>query len=521
MKSKVTNLQPAAQKAKVQIYASSNRQDARQTEVIPSQYRSRFSLGGLLVLGCLILGSISCQSGQQEADNKELKGQTTLVENAIPAPVFPISVSENHRYFRDSKGEPFFWLGDTGWLLLSKLDQPSIIAYLKDRESKGFNVIQVMVVHDLDDRNAYGRKALTNRTLSLPDTAVSDVLNYWQLLDFVVEEAAKRNIVVALVPVWGSVVKSGEVTQADAASYARFLANRYHGQKNIVWLNGGDIKGSEARPIWETIGKIIHSQDPSQLMTFHPRGRTQSSTWFHDAPWLDFNCFQSGHRRYDQDTSKGELHYGEDNYRYVNVDYNKKPVKPTLDAEPSYEGIPEGLHDTLQPKWNAAAIRRYAYWSVFAGASGFTYGANSVMQFHDGKDKQSGAYGATKDWHQALQDTAAGQIKYLKQLLYSRPYFERIPDSSLIKDQGRRYNYIAATRGDNYLLCYTFNGRDFTVQLAAFKGAKFRVKWYSPRDGSITEPKESVFDNKTGFFHADPPGETVQGNDWVLVMDKI
>ena len=56
--------------------------------------------------------------------------------------------------------------------------------------------------------------------------------------------------------------------------------------------------------------------------------------------------FQSGHKRYDQDTSG--LAYGENNWRYVNDDYSRIPVKPTLDGEPSYEGIPLGLHDPGQ-----------------------------------------------------------------------------------------------------------------------------------------------------------------------------
>ena len=74
-------------------------------------------------------------------------------------------------------------------------------------------------------------------------------------------------------------------------------------------------------------------------------------------------------------------------------DYHKLPTKPTLDAEPIYEGIPHGLHDTLAARWTANDVRRYAYWSVFAGACGYTYGHNSVMQFHKAGEK-TGAYGA-------------------------------------------------------------------------------------------------------------------------------
>ena len=90
--------------------------------------------------------------------------------------------------------------------------------------------------------------------------------------------------------------------------------------------------------------------------------------------------FKSGHRRYDQDTA--DLAYGEDNWKYAADDYSKIPVKPTLDGEPSYEGIPQGLLDTTQPCWTDKEIRRYAYWSVFAGCCGFTYGHNAVMQFY-------------------------------------------------------------------------------------------------------------------------------------------
>ena len=43
--------------------------------------------------------------------------------------------------------------------------------------------------------------------------------------------------------------------------------------------------------------------------------------------------------------SKNEHRFGPDNYKFVMIDYYKKPVKPTLDGEPSYEEIPYGLHD--------------------------------------------------------------------------------------------------------------------------------------------------------------------------------
>ena len=123
-------------------------------------------------------------------------------------------------------------------------------------------------------------------------------------------------------------------------------------------------------------------------MGYHPFGRTSSSLWFHQEKWLDFNMFQSGHRRYDQaslnswdDNAGKETFFGEDNWRYVERDRQAQPAKPTLDGEPSYEQIPQGLHDPSQPFWQDCDVRRYAYWSVFAGSAGHTYGSNAVMQF--------------------------------------------------------------------------------------------------------------------------------------------
>lgn len=93
-------------------------------------------------------------------------------------------------------------------------------------------------------------------------------------------------------------------------------------------------------------------------------------------------------------------YYGEDNWKYVEHD-KKLSDKPTLDAEPSYKLILQGLHDASQPYWMAKDVRRYAYWSVLAGAAGHTYGDNSVMQFFTGS-KSGASYGAKESWKTAI-----------------------------------------------------------------------------------------------------------------------
>ena len=104
-------------------------------------------------------------------------------------------------------------------------------------------------------------------------------------------------------------------------------------------------------------------------MTFHPRGRTTSAWWYNDREWMDFNMFQSGHRRYGQRKGDGDYtikdNTEEDNWRYVDMSFEKKPLRPVIDGEPSYEDIPQGLHDFTKPAgWTmtcaATLIGRYS-----------------------------------------------------------------------------------------------------------------------------------------------------------------
>ena len=227
--------------------------------------------------------------------------------------------------------------------------------------------------------------------------------------------------------------------------------------------------------------------------------------------------FQSGHRRYDQIDPNDDMATwkGEDNWKYVLEDYAKTPPKPTIDGEPSYENIPQGLHDPKEPYWQAKDARRYAYWSVFAGAFGHTYGDSAVFQMHK-PEYGRGSYGVRNYWYEAINDPGAGQMQYLKMLILSRPFFERVYDPSIIIDNGEKYDFVIATRGKNYTFIYTYTGREFEAALGKISGDKINAYWYNPRDG-----KSQFLGNfeNTGTRTFDPPGEKSEGNDWILILD--
>ncbi|MFZ5939223.1 MAG: glycoside hydrolase family 140 protein [Bacteroidota bacterium] len=427
-------------------------------------------------------------------------------------------ISANGRYLETENNDPFFWLGDTGWLLFSKLDREEAEFYLDDRAGKGFNVIQVMLLHSTDVTNAYGDSALHCRNIGKPRCTAGnapddpEAYDYWDHVDFILDLAAERGIYLALVPVWGSEIRQGRANLEEAGAYALWLAERFGNRSNIIWLNGGDTRGDQNTEIWNLIGTQLH-QKTGQLISFHPFGRTCSSRWFHDKEWLDFNMCQSGHRRYDQDDS--ETGYGEDNWRYIRDARALSPVKPVLDGEPSYESIPQGLHDPNQPYWKAADVRRYAYWSVFSGGCGFTYGHNAVMQFHKPGDTDP-AYGVREYWTDALNAEGACQMQYLKALMNSEPYSSLYPDQSLLAGPpGEKYDYQPVIRGEDYAFVYSSNGREITLKMGKIKGSRITATWFNPRNGEKGQPE--VFKN-CGTRTFNPPGEDGPGKDWVLIL---
>jgi hypothetical protein len=406
-------------------------------------------------------------------------------------------------------------MGETGWLLPEKLDRNEAAYYLSNCRNAGFNVVQVQTINGVPSINFYGQYSHPDG-FNFKEINKKGVYGYWDHMDYIIKTAEQNGIYIGMVCIWGNLVKAGLMSVKDAEAYGKFLAERYKNSPNIIWIMGGDVRGDINPDQWNTLARTIKGIDKNHLMSYHPFGRTSSIYWFHDAEWLDFNMFQSGHRRYDQTRGDGdntaEAAVAEDNWRYVEAGLAKTPAKPILDAEPSYEEIPQGLHDPSQPWWKAPDVRRYAYWAVFAGAFGHTYGHNSIMQMK--KEANNAAYGAVKTWVEGMKDPGFNQMKYLKNLMLTFPFFERVPDQSIIAgENGFRYDRAIATRGNDYLLVYNYTNRAMEIDLSKISGEKKNVWWYDVTTGALQYAGE--FDSKVTTFRYD--GASGAGNDRVLI----
>ncbi len=435
-----------------------------------------------------------------------------------------LKVSDNRRYLQYENGKPFFYLGDTAWELFHRLNREEATQYLTNRSQKGFTVIQAVVLAQLGGLtvpNPYGDLPLIDGDPAKPNEA------YFRHVDFIVNKAEELGMYVGMLPTWGSHWALGKAAfnPTNARQYGQFLGKRYK-EKAIIWILGGDrsISNDSERAIIDAMAAGLGEGDGgAHLRTFHPIGPGLSSIKLHEASWLDFNMFQSSHASRDHD-----------NGLYVENDYALKPAKPTLDGEPRYEGIPVGFYNRGAggiERFDDYDVRQAAYWSLLAGACGYTYGNNNIWQMYKPRKNEPGdaargrdlfggpgsIIGANIPWFEALDHPGAFQMRHVRRLFETLPFTRLVPDQHMILNGPTTGGAkIRAARADDgsFAIIYSPRGESFTLDKKVIKSERQNQYWYDPRYGTSYVFKEQ---DSWGIQTFTPP-TMGRGNDWVLVL---
>lgn len=450
--------------------------------------------------------------------------------------------SDNPHYLTHQDGTPFFWLADTGWEMLHRLNREEITRYLEDRQKKGFNVIQTVVISEFirmdKPTNYYSdsifryensmKPALTIGSNPDNDTAY----DFWDHVDFAIQTANARSLYIALLPTWGEwVTPRGEKpvfnTTEETYQYGWFLGNRYRNSQNLIWVLGGDRHPDERSngfELWRAMAEGIadgtngiSKQDgkadySTTLMTHH--SFDSSSKWFHKDEWIDFHTWGSYHAEVNNTKA----------YTAAIADWNLPEPKPTINSEPCYEG--HGINYAIEDNgvFTSTDVRQAAYWSVFSGGAGFTYGAQPIWQFTDATRKKHSMM-TFMSWQEGLDLPGASQVKWIKTLMLSRPMHQLVPDQSIIAGgQGDCGSYSCAIRGKSHAFVYIPTGNKTTVKMGIISGEKVKASWFNPRNGEITPIGEYANEGEQSF---EVPGmskelgwlKSGRGCDWVLILD--
>ena len=434
----------------------------------------------------------------------------------------PLKVSDNGRYLVHEDGTPFFYLSDTNWELFHRARREDAERLFKHRSGQGFTVVFGPVTGALDCMhykdplrvpNPYGDLPFIDADVTQPDVTEGGSFDdpaqydYWDHVDAILDIAESHSLFVGIIPAWHCHYTDGLITAENARPYGMFLGERFGNRRNIFWVLGGDTDvpdEARARVHHELAAGIREGEAFPHVMSYHPRGGSSSSKWFGDSDWLGFSMAQSGHGARDYP-----------NYQKVAADYARVPTRPVLDGENRYED--HAVNWNTDNGWfDHYDNRQAAYWSLFAGAFGHTYGTRGVWQMWEpGREKYTWL---NHYWYDAMNLPGGWDMLHVRELILSRPFESRVPDQSLIVDKFEGAHHIRASRGDGYAFIYSPTSRPFQLDLTAgtISGGTLSGWWFDPRTGNATEAGE--FEN--GKRHEfDPPGDTRRGNDWVLVLD--
>lgn len=418
-----------------------------------------------------------------------------------PTPIrsnFRLRVAECGRHLVDQTGQPFFWLGDTGWVLFTALMEEGAEAYFEDRREKGFNVVQCVIAHwslDHFHANLEDRRPWLNNDPAIPDEA------YFEHVDALVRMAQGKGIVLGLLPAWGQlVVKDRVVNRRNARTHGRWLGSRYRESPNLVWILGGDCNPPGFEDVYRDLAAGLCEGDGGRhLITYHPEGRGTSADFWHGEPWLDFNMEETGH---DADYS---------GYRWTLADYAKVPPKPVVDGEPRYEENRAGLEPDGS-YLDALEVRKAAYQSVFSGAMGHTY---DLANLADGSNWNR----PRLPWREAMGLPGASHMGYLKAFMLALPWQRLRPYQGIVAGgSGMNGAYAAAARSeDGDIACiYSPNGQTIAANLDLMECTDLSVSWFNPRNGSLTNVGRIAASGGQSFT---PPGGD-SASDYVLVLES-
>lgn len=422
-----------------------------------------------------------------------------------------LKVSDNKHFLQFADGTPFFWLGDTAWELFHRLTKEETETYLENRRAKGFTVIQAVVIAELGGLrvpNREGNLPLVNEDPARPNEA------YFLHVDWVIKKAAEKGMFIGLLPTWGNKVEAGANAKEpeifnpqNAFAYGQWIANRYKDYRNIIWINGGDrMPEGNYFAVWDALGKGIKSIDKNHLMTYHAPGPYSSSQWFHEATWLDFNMLQTGHCERSYSVYKNRLV----------ADYQRKPTKPTLDGEPRYEDHPVCWNPNVMGWFDEEDVRNAAYWSLFSGAFGHTYGCHAIWQFYTTDKEPMGAVRNT--WQADLDLPGAFSMLHVRRLMESRPFLSRVPAQDMIvSKQWSETTQVVATRGDGYAFIYFPTDIEATIDLDKLNFKTVKAWWYDPRTGEANALEKVAQKGKLTIKA--PSLKWMRGNENILVLD--
>jgi len=281
---------------------------------------------------------------------------------------------DGEQRFETVRGEPFFPVADTAWLLVRLLNE-DIEYYVHERSKQGFNVIK------------FG-----------PESAEVDLPK----LDFILDTLARYGMYAELyIPAYDY---NADELILDNYTFAGLIAKAFLKRSNIFAYTLEGLDSPHAKNNLESMRQLlleayrgIRSVDPHRLITFHPRsGR---SVVQHSGIEPEYMDFYSVHK-----CNPGSIH------DLVHAEVKRTPRKPVFLSEPVYEG--RGAMCGCNHGCTADQVLEQIEEALLVGVAGISYGHYSIWSFNHGTDGKWGVDPSPEGlpWREALVSPGAQGI---------------------------------------------------------------------------------------------------------------
>lgn len=487
-----------------------------------------------------------------------------------------LKASSNARYLTYADGTPFFWLADTAWVApVIGSTTGDWVTYLEDRLLRGFTAVLTGLAPDwawVPTPAAFtATGGCTPNNSLVPNSCSQWAPTYWQGLDAKVKAANDRGLVVMLTGLndpldqgSGSGASSNQHLypwKDDAVAFARNLIARMAGSF-VVYSGGFDDPRTATNTHQESQDTILKAitdltrppiGNNRQLATMHLAGGASSAADYAAFQnHVHFHTFQSGHAGNTAQCNSGEsrthcaLRRAREMPLYLGGYTNPTaPLRPLTNAEALYESA---LTNPVEPDTPNRA-RQAGYLTTLSGSFGYTLGSGHPNCSPVNASCPWSTAQGIWPWVQPLthlNSVASQQMTYLRNLFYSRPWKDLVPQhcspataqcGNLIKNQGTAADQkmaIAVTTNSKFAMAYLPNNTTIRLDTARFTGltstdCRWAKTWWNPRSGN-SEPvlPQQMEPTGTNDWSLTVPPSTgcpeARGTgacDWVLTLEDV
>jgi hypothetical protein len=466
-----------------------------------------------------------------DAANKGLDGVTATVQCdpysgnlAIYKRGF-LKVSPNSRYLVYADGTPFFYLGDTHWILsherFNTSNAPGVASQFKytvdKRVRQGFTVFQSEA--GWQARSAQIRVTDDNRSDEEADANfehgfTSGDLAGFANLDRKFKYIADRGLVHANAEItWvGDPARFPIFTEAFMARLGRYWVARY-GAYPVIWTVAQEIDKNyygayDATTIkrWFSAAQSIADNDayhhpfmPHMENTDHT---TAANSWWSGKPYHSGWAVQWQGELTDADTAEGF--------------WNASPTKPAVLYESAYDHFWTDSRSAL-----GAAYKAFQY-----GMYGYGYGANGIWNDIYSKPNEPGDYGTAYEmprhyfwWRDGADLQTGDQLTYFKHFYTSLEWWKLVPrfnDQSWASFVDMSRSLLSSDGQDTFVVFFFGSGKSTGTLNRMANGSTYLAQWFNPREGEFRNI--GTF-RQQGTRWVIPERPTAE--DWVLLLTSL